>query len=82
MDDFAKVLSAADKVILMEIYPARELPIKGVTSMVLLDKISCKQKELYDSSILSKVIEKTDLLMTLGAGDISDLVQPIKQYYF
>ena len=64
----------------MEIYPARELPIKGVTSMALLDKISCKQKELYDSSIFSKVIEKTDLLMTLGAGDISDLVQPIKQY--
>ena len=80
MDDFARELSAADKVMLLDVYPARELPIEGVNSEVLLDKISCKQKGLYKRTAFPQAIVKTDVLMTMGAGDIDGLIQPIKNY--
>jgi UDP-N-acetylmuramate--alanine ligase len=80
MDDFATALSAADKVMLLDIYPARELPIEGVNAQVLLEKITCKEKGLYSKSEFPKVITETVVLMTLGAGDIEALVQPIKKY--
>ena len=80
MDDFARELSAADKVMLLDIYPAREQPIEGVNSQVLLDKITCKQKGVYAMSKFPEVIAKTDVLMTMGAGDIDGLIQPIKKY--
>ena len=80
MDDFARELSAADKVMLLDVYPARELPIEGVNSEVLLDKISCNQKGLYKRSAFPHAIPKTDVLMTMGAGDIDRLIQPIKNY--
>jgi len=80
MDDFARELSAADKVMLLDVYPAREQPIEGVNSEVLLDKITCKQKGIYAMSKFPEVIAKTDVLMTLGAGDIDVLIQPIKKY--
>jgi UDP-N-acetylmuramate--alanine ligase len=80
MDDFARELSAADQVMLLDIYPARELPIEGVNSEVLLDKITCKQKGVYAKSKFPEVIAKTDVLMTMGAGDIDGLIEPIKKY--
>jgi len=80
MDDFARELSAADKVMLLDIYPAREQPIEGVNSEVLLDKITCKQKGIYAMSKFPEAIAKTDVLMTMGAGDIDGLIQPIKKY--
>ena len=80
MDDFARELSAADNVMLLDIYPARELPVEGVNSQVLLDKITCKQKGVYAMSEFPEAIAKTDVLMTLGAGDIDVLIQPIKKY--
>lgn len=80
MNDFAKVLSAVDKIMLLDIYPARELPIEGVNSKVLLEKINCYEKGLYSKSEFPKVIAETELLMTLGAGDIDVLIQPIKKF--
>lgn len=79
-DDFAKSLSLADKVILLEIYPARELPIEGVNSSMLLDKISAEDKLLVDKENLLGLISSSapDILVTIGAGDIDKLVSPIK----
>ena len=80
INDFAKALSCADKVILLDVYPARELPIDGVNSRVLLNKINVKNKVLYDKSKFPEVIDKSHVIMTLGAGDIDKLIQPIKEY--
>ena len=80
MDDFAKALSCADNVMLLDVYPARELPIDGVNSSVLLDKITVKNKGLYDKSKFPEAIDKSPVIMTLGAGDIDELIQPIKAY--
>ena len=80
MDDFAKSLSFADHVMLLNVYPARELPIEGVNSQVLLNKITVKNKGLYDKSKFPEAIEKSPVIMTLGAGDIDELIQPIKAY--
>ncbi len=80
MSEFAKVLSAADKVMLLDIYPARELPIEGVSSSVLLDQISCLQKGLYKKESVVKFLLDSEVVLTLGAGDISDLIKPIKTH--
>ena len=80
MDDFAKSLSFADQVMLLNVYPARELPIEGVNSQVLLNKITVKNKGLYDKSKFPEAIDKSPVIMTLGAGDIDELIQPIKAY--
>ena len=80
INDFAKALSCADKVILLDVYPARELPIDGVNSRVLLNKINVKNKVLYDKSKFPEAIVKSPVIMTLGAGDIDELIQPIKAY--
>ena len=80
IDDFASALSAADQVLLLAIYPARELPIEGVNSSALLAKISAKQKGLYKMDAFPEVIADTDVLLTLGAGDIDTLIKPIKEY--
>ena len=83
MDGFAESLSMADQLILMEIYPARELPIAGVTSASLLDKVTSKEKMLASKeALLSKIKEtETDVLVTIGAGDIDKFVEPIKELY-
>lgn len=80
MDEFADALSQADKLILMEIYPAREKPISGITSSVLLDKISCKQKQICQKDELLDVIQSSrpELLVTMGAGDIDRFVPSIE----
>jgi UDP-N-acetylmuramate--alanine ligase len=79
-DEFAKVLSTADELILLEIYPARELPIEGVNSQMLLNKITCATKELCGKDLVLAHIKskKPELLLTVGAGDIDTLVEPLK----
>ena len=80
-DDFAEALSKIDHVILTDIYPAREKPIKGITSLWLLDKINSNTKEYvpYDQ-IVSKVCELNDgVILTIGAGDIDKLLPEIRK---
>jgi len=80
VDGFAEVLALADRLILMEIYPARELPIPGVDSNWLLQKVQLAEKEIMTAEqVLNFVqLEKPDLLVTVGAGDIDRLVKPLK----
>jgi UDP-N-acetylmuramate--alanine ligase len=88
--EFAEVLDLADEVVLLPIYPARELPIAGVTSNMILDKMNNQHKQILGKEQLlqwvkdnvSSASTKTGqgwLLITAGAGDIDTLVQPIKQ---
>jgi UDP-N-acetylmuramate--alanine ligase len=81
-DAFAESLSQADEVVLLDIYPAREKPLPGVDSQMILDKITAPQKYLSTKEeVLNRVRKNSylDILATLGAGDIDTLVQPIKQ---
>jgi UDP-N-acetylmuramate--alanine ligase len=80
LDEFAQELSGLDEVILLPIYPARELPIPGVTSEALLDRISAKQKHIMAPSELVEYLKSFDegVLLTIGAGDIDRLIEPIK----
>ena len=77
MHDFASVLSEFDEVILLDIYPAREHPIEGVTSANLLNLISNPNKKKVKKADLFSAIEesKTDLLVMAGAGDIGLEIQ-------
>lgn len=79
-DDFARSLDLLDEVILLEIYPAREQPIAGVTSSMLLNKIKTEKKALYSKiDIVAKVLQHDfDVLITMGAGDIDQLVAPLE----
>jgi UDP-N-acetylmuramate--alanine ligase len=79
-DGFAESLSLADEIILLPIYPARELPMEGVTSEMILNKITNKNKKILSKSETIEWINNnsTDLLITAGAGDIDTLVEPIK----
>ena len=83
MDGFAQSLSLADRVILLDIYPARELPIEGVTSAALLEKITSKDKMLCDKNELLNIIKGIDpeLIMTVGAGDIDRFVPQIEKLF-
>jgi UDP-N-acetylmuramate--alanine ligase len=79
-DEFAKSLELLDEVVLLDIYPARELPIPGISSQILLDKINLKNKFLIQKSEVLGFLElrKPEVLLTLGAGDIDQLVEPIE----
>lgn len=79
-EEFARSLELLDSLILLDIYPAREDPIEGINSSFLLEKINLKEKyHLSRSEVLSFVEDiKPNLLLTLGAGDIDQLVEPIK----
>ena len=79
-DDFAKSLEAADDLVLLDIYPAREKPIAGINSQMLLDLCNNTKRQLCSKEDLLSILEKKqiDVLLTIGAGDISTLVQPIK----
>jgi len=81
MGEFAEILAKADRVLLLDIYPAREKPLKGVDSLHLLDMIPTKNKELTDKKTLTRRLEEMQLevLITAGAGDIDKLVIPIRQ---
>ncbi len=78
--EFATSLSAADQVILMDIYPARELPIPGVDSQLISKQLSCPQKLLLsDEEVLDFIDENSfEVFITMGAGNIDRFVQPIK----
>lgn len=78
---FAEVLSMLDSVILLPIYPARELPIPGITSQYLLDMISSKQKILLQADEVISYVKsnKSDVLLTLGSGNIDRLVPQIEE---
>lgn len=80
MDEFAEVLAIPDTLLLMDIYPAREQPIEGVSSQALLDRIVLQDKHLLSKeAMLDYVTEnKPALLVTVGAGDIDRLVHPLK----
>ena len=83
---FSESLSLADDVVLLDIYPARELPIEGVTASMLLEDITSPKKSLQTKEGLLNYLKSagTDVLVTIGAGDIDRLVTPIvnwmKQY--
>lgn len=79
-DDFAKVLSTVDDLMLLEIYPARELPLAGINSGYLLDKITLTDKEVCGKDLVLEhvKIKNPELLLTVGAGDIDTLIQPLK----
>lgn len=76
---FAEALSLADEVFLLDIYPARELPIPGVTSQIIFDRITCRNKELcLREKLLERIKEcNFDILLTMGAGDIDRLLPQI-----
>jgi UDP-N-acetylmuramate--alanine ligase len=79
-DDFAKSLSRFDELILLDIYPARELPIEGVNSKWLLDKIFMENKALSTKADLNDRILNSNakVIVMFGAGDIGELVDKIK----
>lgn len=78
-DDFAVSLALADRLLLLDIYPARELPMSGVTSEMLLEKVDLSDKSLTSREALLPALKAldTDIVVTIGAGDIDRLVQPI-----
>jgi UDP-N-acetylmuramate--alanine ligase len=79
-DGFAETLDLADEVILLPIYPARELPVEGVNSEMILNKMRNNNKQVLEKEELLEWMKnnKTELLITAGAGDIDTLVEPIK----
>jgi UDP-N-acetylmuramate--alanine ligase len=80
-DGFAKSLDGADEVILLPIYPARELPIEGVTGDLILDKMKNKNKQILSKQELLNWLKEhqVELFITAGAGDIDTLIIPIKE---
>jgi UDP-N-acetylmuramate--alanine ligase len=81
-EGFAESLSLLDELILLDIYPARELPIAGVSSQIIFDRVTIPNKQLCTKSELMDLLKtKTpDILATFGAGDIDRFVQPIKEW--
>jgi len=88
-EGFAKVLDMADEIVLLPIYPARELPIEGVTSEMILSRMKSGKKKVMAKEKIPAWIENDyakdinkqvgQVLITAGAGDIDTLVQPIKE---
>ena len=81
VEGFAESLSLLDQLYLLDIYPARELPIEGITSSIILEKVMINEKQLITKEELLTALKKNkpEVLITLGAGDIDQLVQPITQ---
>ena len=79
--DFAEALSGLDELILLDIYPARELPIEGVTSEKIFQEVKLKNKILCTKADLLPLLKEKniDVLVTFGAGDIDKLVPEIKK---
>ncbi|MBC5994582.1 UDP-N-acetylmuramate--L-alanine ligase [Pontibacter cellulosilyticus] len=81
--EFAESLSVVDELVLLDIYPAREKPIPGVTSEMILEQVTCKQKEILRKEYIVENLLKNgdfDVLATVGAGDIDTLVKPIRNF--
>lgn len=81
-DDFASALDLLDDALVMEIYPAREQPIAGVDSDIILNKMKLKSRRRCNKTEFPAILENYDLeiLLTLGAGDIDRLIDPIVSY--
>lgn len=80
MDEFAEELSKSDECFLMPIYPARELPIPGVTSEKLLEKVQGEKRLIKKDELVESLSDGSyDVLVTMGAGDIDRFIQPIIQ---
>ena len=81
VDGFAESLSKFDEILLLEIYPARELPMEGVNSTWLLNKIDNPNKKLVSKDELFTAFENSDadVFITIGAGDIGELVKDLKK---
>ncbi|OAV69275.1 UDP-N-acetylmuramate--L-alanine ligase [Bacteroidales bacterium Barb6XT] len=79
--DFAESLSLLDELILLDIYPAREEPIAGVTSRIIFDKVALEKKILCSKEELPEVVRKGrfEVVLMAGAGDIDRLTEPIKR---
>ena len=79
--EFAKSLSLLDELILLDIYPAREEPIPGISSDIIFDGVTIEQKTLCSKDQLPDLIRSGsyDVVLMLGAGDIDRLVEPIKR---
>ncbi len=84
VDGFAAALDELDEVLLMDIYPARELPIEGVSSNIIFEKMKSKSKELVSKNNLIDTLKnrKFEVLMTLGAGDIGAMTKDIAKAVF
>jgi UDP-N-acetylmuramate--alanine ligase len=80
--EFAEALSNLDELILLNIYPARELPIEGVTSEIILKDVTIQHKTLTNKENLLTLLDKKeiDVLVTFGAGDIDKMVPEIKKF--
>lgn len=79
-DGFAKSLSLADELLLLDIYPARELPIPGVDSNLIFEKVTAAKERCTKNDVVSRLSSRRiEVLATVGAGDIDTLVDPIKQ---
>ncbi|MDD4031626.1 MAG: UDP-N-acetylmuramate--L-alanine ligase [Bacteroidales bacterium] len=81
-EEFAKSLSLADALFLLDIYPAREEPIEGVTSSIIFDRVNLQDKILCRKEDFPDLLEKhkIDILVTMGAGDIDRLIIPITDW--
>lgn len=81
-EEFARSLELLDALILMEIYPAREEPIPGVTSSVIFDQVKLEDKVLITREQLIRVVKEQnpELLVTMGAGDIHQFVAPLREW--
>jgi UDP-N-acetylmuramate--alanine ligase len=83
VDGFAEELDKLDEIILMDIYPARELPIEGVTSEIIFERMKNPNKKMATKESLMDLLQgiKPEVIMTLGAGDIDTMVPKIKNMY-
>lgn len=81
-DEFAEALGLLDQLILLPVYPAREKPIEGVDSSMILKKVKIEHKTLVEKALLFEEIDQHhyDILLTIGAGDIDLLVEPLKMH--
>lgn len=79
--EFAAALSNVDKLILLDIYPAREVPIPGVTSEIIFDKVTAPEKVLITKDELMDTLSKEDInvLVTFKAGNIDRFIEPITE---
>ena len=82
-DGFAEALDQLDEILLLEIYPARELPIEGVSSKMLVERMKNKHVQIVPKAGLLDILknQKPELLMTLGAGDIDNFREPIRELF-
>ncbi|MBN1158874.1 MAG: UDP-N-acetylmuramate--L-alanine ligase [Bacteroidales bacterium] len=82
-DGFAESLGLLDELILLDIYPAREQPIPGISSEIILNRVPIRSKMLCrDDQLIPELVKRNiDILLTIGAGDIERFVEPIKKLY-